>query len=198
MHINWVNAMDIDEKARLLAKNICKAFQLHDEKKYDEVADIFGEIYTHLYDDVEKEKCSLAGFHEMESLRKHDLIEDARNTSAEKILNEDDWSDVYKEFKKISELLGIKAGFAADMTEFYRYHTAGKKEHFILHCLEAQKLNGIRLIGEENKKLARVLAALFYVGVEAHDAHSAKGWEIAENIMYVYYKTALEIRQKHL
>ena len=187
--------MNINDKARKMARDICLAFKLHDEKKYKETAQLFGEIYVNLYDDVDRETAMRAGFHEVESLRKHDLIEDAPDATAQKILDHDDWSAVYEEFKNVAHKLGIEEGFAINMVEFYRYHTAGKNEHFVEHALEAQRINALRLLGNGHTKMARVLAALFYVGVESHDVHSDRAWEIAENAMYIYYKTVLELRQ---
>lgn len=133
----------LSEVATHMAYHIVQAFEEHDRKRYQRCARAFGTVYTFLFP-VRPRAAHTAGSSYALALKHHDVIEDGVTAvavdepiiddyiqedtrippKAREILNHPYWNSVLLCFEMVADTLELPHRYAAEQTEFFRYHTA--------------------------------------------------------------------------
>ena len=179
--------------ARQMARAVCQAFMLHDDKDYEGSAQKFADVYQSLFD-IQRDKAMRMGRLFVKALEIHDHIEDVFNGTDGEVYNHDRWQEVEKCLLDICKEAGISDRWAKEYTMFLKHHTAyvHKEDSFIKHLIsaEAAMIEDIT----KNRKWAEALSPIYVCCVRGHDMHTDKAWKFNEDLMAVYYEKILEAK----
>ena len=186
------------ETARRIAKLVCRGFVAHDEGRLELAGIHFGESYRLLFAGVDGDDAARAGRAFARAL----AIKDAIDADQDRVrrLVDTRWSDVHLAFVDVAELLGIDLRWAYHYAEFWRKHK-GEIDYWS-DGVAAERYLTARLAPTWHDKRSDgrngpgPLPFLYAAAVEAHDLHTEAAWQMAEEVMALYFTAVLADRQE--
>ncbi|WP_101297691.1 hypothetical protein [Halegenticoccus soli] len=191
------------ERARYMARRICRGFVAHDDRDWEGAVEAFYEVdrrqFAHL-DDAEAHAAARAY---AAALWEKDRVEDPHVRGGEldrRALAAADWSPVEARLARRAEVVGADREYATRTTEAWRKHKVGGD--YWTPTMAAQRHEIAAALGgaghPKKPTFGRSgfghLASYYLVGTELHDMHTRRHWERAAEIMTHYYEEVLARR----
>ncbi len=161
-------------------------------------AEEFGHSYRLVFDDVSRERAMAAGIAFARALAAKDVI-DAEQDRAKRMVDPR-WDGVYRAFLEIAELLEIDPRWAYHYNQFWLKHKA--EIEYWSDIVESERYWTLRLLPSWQDKQSDgrngpgPLPFLYAAAVEAHDLHTPEAWEMAEEVMTMYFGAIFAERAK--
>lgn len=188
--------------AEKMATEICNGYRLHDSRDRPEAETAFAFVDRYQFPHLSYEEVAESAYWFVESLWRKDEIERPHMTAGvlhdREGLAEADWEYVRKSLEKRATIVGIHPKYAELTTLSWKRHKIGGD--YWTPTLEAQQLECLVALGVDhypNKHRGGqsgygLLPVLYLAGVELHDVRSKAAWQLAQELMTVYFNIILQ------
>lgn len=200
-HQRSTNECDDRERARHLARQLCRGFVAHDERDEGESVEAFATVDRHQFAHLTAAEADDAARAYVDALWEKDAVE-SPHVDGETVVDPDGlaaagWSDVEANLARRADVVGMDEAYARHTTAAWRQHKLGGD--YWTPTMAAQK-HEIRVAVDDPDYPDKSrfgsggfghLATRYLTGVELHDERSRESWENAVAVMTPYFDAIL-------
>ena len=192
--------------ATRMAERLCTGFRKHDERDREGALEAFAMVDANQFAHLGREEARAAADAYVDALWAKDAVEfpyiDGRTVVDRAGLERADWERVEAPLRRRAAIVGMDEAYAECTTIAWKRHKVGgdywtptlaAQHHEIRAALGVEDYPQKTGFGESG---FGHLAARYLVGVELHDMHSDRHWELAIDTMTVYFAELLSLREE--